>query len=202
VKVDDGFASAYNSMWFVELVGFEVEITDLGLGTTCLPKTVTVPEGMKAYIITKEDAGSGTATLIEGAIPANTPVILQAEAGKYIMPIAAVDVEVPDVSANLLKGTGEEGLAVTAGSVWVVADRDGEPVLRKTADITLPARKAYLPYVEFGSDSPSKKLIFDVTGVKGVKANAQSGKAYDLQGRRVSNNTKGIVIVNGKKVRK
>ena len=202
VKVDDGFASAYNSMWFVELVGFEVEITDLGLGTTCLPKTVTVPEGMKAYIITKEDAGSGTATLIEGAIPANTPVILQAEAGKYIMPIAAVDVEVPDVSANLLKGTGEEGLAVTAGSVWVVADRDGEPVLRKTADITLPARKAYLPYVEFGSDSPSKKLIFDVTGVKGVKANAQSGKAYDLQGRRVSDNTKGIVIVNGKKVRK
>lgn len=202
VTVKDANTHIYNSMWFVELVGFEVEISDLGLGTTCLPKTVTVPDGMKAYIITKEDAGSGTATLIEGAIPANTPVILQAEAGKYIMPIAAVDVEVPDVSANLLEGTGEEGKEVTAGSVWVVADRDGTPVLRKTSDMTLPARKAYLPYVEFGSDAPSKAIIFDVTGVKGVKTAAKSGKAYDLQGRRVSDNAKGIVIVNGKKVRR
>ena len=168
-----------------------------------LGKTNTLASKRQALaFITKEDAGSGTATLIEGAIPANTPVTLQAEAGKYIMPIAAVDVEVPDVSANLLEGTGEEGKEVTAGSVWVVADRDGTPVLRKISDMTLPARKAYLPYVEFGSDAPSKAIIFDVTGVKGVKTAAKSGKAYDLQGRRVSDNAKGIVIVNGKKVRR
>jgi hypothetical protein len=40
----------------------------------------------------------------------------------------------------------------------------------------------------------------DQTGIKQIETVKEDGNAYDLQGRRVENPTKGLYIVNGKKV--
>ena len=66
---------------------------------------------------------------------------------------------------------------------------------------TIKAHKAYLTYS--GGGAPE---FFDLDGnVTGIKAidNGQltiDDAVYDLQGRRVSKPTKGLYIVNGKKV--
>jgi len=72
---------------------------------------------------------------------------------------------------------------------------------------TLPAGKAYLHTTSALDASAGSRLgiIFDdgeVTSIESVsgKLSDMSGDFFDLQGRKVANPTKGLYIVNGKKV--
>ena len=66
--------------------------------------------------------------------------------------------------------------------------------------------KAYLELPTTTGDAPSLSIELDgeTTGIKVVNANSAetigNGQLFDLQGRRVAEPTKGIYIVNGKKV--
>lgn len=76
-----------------------------------------------------------------------------------------------------------------------------------TADHTLGAKKAYLETTEDIAPPSAARvsLVFDddtTTGVESVAMPSQPAASgcYDLQGRQVKNPTKGLYIVNGKKV--
>ena len=62
--------------------------------------------------------------------------------------------------------------------------------------------RAYLPYTA-PAEGGALRMVFDdvTTGIEGIEVN-DGGKTaiYDLSGRRVSRMTKGLYIVNGKKV--
>ena len=84
-----------------------------------------------------------------------------------------------------------------------VKDADGNITEAKADAITFGARKAYLP-VSVNEQSAVMALRFklsDATGIESVAVGVQGAECiYDIYGRRVFNPTKGLYIVNGKKV--
>ena len=148
-----------------------------------------------AFVVS--DATASAATLTEvTAIPANTGVILKGTANAELsIPVATYTGE---AITNLLEGSATEAAAVSANSVYVVSG--GQFKLFTGTEIV--AGKAYLP-----KPADARELLsFDFGDATAIDAIANSeelisnGEFYDLQGRRVAHPTKGIYIVNGKKV--
>ena len=70
---------------------------------------------------------------------------------------------------------------------------------------TIPAGKAYLLKTDVPTSARSLSLVFDdeTTGINTVKGSefmVNGSEFFDLQGRKVAQPTKGLYIVNGKKV--
>ncbi|MBQ7471533.1 MAG: hypothetical protein IJS97_03815 [Prevotella sp.] len=190
-----------------EVESLPVTVSAVGYATFYAPVAVTIPEGVKAYTGKKNDKyGARYLTMaeVEGVIPANTGVILEAEAGAYDFEITTAE----DFDGeNALQG-------VTAAQTYddelvLGIDNENPDVvgffrLNKTVSTVLPAFKAYLPsdFVEAGA-----RVLIDWTGeTTGIETigqldNLRFNKGiYDLQGRRVSNPQHGLYIMNGKKV--
>ena len=68
-----------------------------------------------------------------------------------------------------------------------------------TSAVAVPVGKAYLVVPEVVT-ARNLDIDGDVTGIKNIKVGAEDNVYYDLQGRRVLYPTKGLYIVNGKKV--
>ncbi|MBP3775894.1 MAG: hypothetical protein J6I37_02770 [Prevotella sp.] len=105
-----------------------------------------------------------------------------------------------DYSGNSLVGTAT---AITnPGDAYVLSKKNGVVGFYKLSTSgTIGANKAYLIY-----DGTGAREFFpiegNVTGIEMPKAATTNSDAevYDLQGRQVANPTKGLYIVNGKKV--
>ena len=171
-------------------------------------------EALKAYIVTGR-VGS-TTTLATSPVTttaaANTGLLLNADPGTYAIPLVEGKGNNPwnetgtDFSAtNLLKpGTGD-AVAKADGYTRYVLSADGSTAVFKKivgTAATVPAGKAYL---EFTGDVPAPELNLDFGGTTGVnevrcKMADVRGDVYNLAGQRVANPTKGLYIVNGKKV--
>lgn len=73
-------------------------------------------------------------------------------------------------------------------------------------NFTVGANTAYLPanFDKSSGSSARSYYLFDdeLTGIKNIESAAQKaeGDFFDLQGRKVAQPTKGLYIVNGKKV--
>ena len=162
-------------------------------------KKVSVPAGVKVYTVIA--ANSTTATLsVEDAItviPANEPVLINGAEGTYYFQETSDDAS--STTGNQLQ-TG--AVASADGSQYVLANGgSGVGFYKATVGTAIAAGKAYLVNP---SDAPF--FLLDVaneaTGinvVKGAEFNV-NGEVYDLQGRRVAQPTKGLYIVNGKKI--
>jgi len=157
-----------------------------------------LPEGLKAYIVTKVESGtaSGTATLTEvPTIKANTPYILKGTAGQTYTLTGAEGV--PDPEGNLLKISDSN----TGYGVYVLAKPAGKEIgFYKWTGGSLGAGRVYLDTTTAAPDFIG--FSSETTGIAAVTNNAQTttGWVYNLQGQRVSQPTKGLFIVNGKKV--
>lgn len=138
--------------------------------------------------------------------------ILKGSAGTYTVPVTAQEnASYPD--PNYLKQQVGEGTVTKSTSDtfhYIFAkDKDGYIGFYKlTDDHTLGAKKAYLETTEDiapASAAARVALVFDddtTTGVESVVMPSQPAASgyYDLQGRQVKTPTKGLYIVNGKKV--
>lgn len=198
-------------MYFEEVsstdyAGHEVNFTESTDGkayaTLNLPFATTIPEGVTAYKKGESTAASVKLEVYKNAddvLPANTPVLLQADAteAKTFAPAAYVAKETTGFSGTLAKAN------VSAENVYILA-KDGNAVkfckLNATNN-TVNANKAYLTLTVAAANA----LNFDFGGVTTGIENAVADKAnnapiYDLSGRRVMNAVKGgIYIQNGKK---
>ena len=170
-------------------------------------------EGLKAYMVTGHNDNAINKTPVEGTVPAGTGLLLYAEtSGDYNIPI--VGTSTTSTTGNkLVAGTGEEVGFVSEKTRYVLglnssAGNAGKLEFQKLVDggakATVPADKAYL---EFDGNVNAPALSFEgdgeTTGIANVNVNANSNSNscwYDLSGRRVANPTKGLYIVNGKKV--
>ena len=163
--------------------------------------STTAPSGLKAYIAYVED---GKVKLEEVTkVPANTAVVLYAdveEATSYTLSTTAEDTE--DVDANQLHIS--DGTVTGDGStIYVLANKTSHGVgfYKFKKDSTVPAGKVYLR-----NPSVSAPEFFGfgdgTTGIDEVRSNTEEVRSdyHDLQGRRVAQPTKGLYIVNGKKV--
>lgn len=160
-----------------------------------------LPEGVEAYKAT--EAGSNKVSLekVEVAVPKGTGLILKGTKDEiYAIPVAE---SASALAGNLLVGVIDAGGAdVTANSAYGLAKADGK-FHKIGADITIPAGKAYLPASSLSANE--LELDFgesgDVTGINEIAAGkAFNGEFFNLAGQRVAQPTKGLYIVNGKKV--
>lgn len=183
-------------------VNFTESTDGKAYATLYLPFATTIPTGVTAY--KKVDGTESSVKLdvyknADDVLPANTPVLLQAdEAGeKTFAPAAYVAQENTGFSGTLAATT------VDAANVYILA-KDGKAVKFCKLNATnnkVNANKAYLTLTVAGANA----LNFDFGGVTTGIENAVADKAnnapiYDLSGRRVMNAVKGgIYIQNGKK---
>ena len=182
-----------------------------------------VPAGCTAYIIknvtqqgsTRFGKTTDVAIAAGSVIPKQTGFILKGTAGSTVYYRAGlIGVTEVDVTGNLLVGTAVEkefngagykfylfGKGAVGQGFYYQTGRDGN-------SIKLPAHRAGLKLSASGPDfAPAKELIFNfddatTTGINNVQpaVEKKNDVIYDLQGRRVTNPSRGIYIVNGKKV--
>ncbi len=200
-------------------IPFSIIISDVGIATACSDKDLDFSEmtDVKAYIASGFSPSEGKVLLTRAMkIPANTGFIVKGNAGTYKIPVSATDY----TYANLLVGTlAETTVAETDGSYtnYVLAnDATAGVGFYKANNTAVSANKAYLqiPTSAVSTDGTSEakaslSLSFDdengdITGFIPVTKLTEetSGNAviYNLNGQRMQSLTKGLNIVNGKKI--
>lgn len=157
-----------------------------------------LPSGLTAYKVTTVGASNVALEEVTEAVAAGTGLILKGTAEEtYNIPVVASGT---DISAtNKLKAAVAEK-AVEANEVYILK---GGEFCKVTAASTVPAGKAYL----LASDVPASARALDIvigetTGINAAQLNNEvlNGEFFNLQGQRVAAPTKGLYIVNGKKV--
>lgn len=132
-------------------------------------------------------------------IPAGKAVILKSSSSSITLTAATTSAT---LEGNQLVGTATA--IANPGNAYVLnKGTNGVGFYKLQAGKTICANKAYLTY-SGGAGAPSFLNFVEgnVTGIEMPKAETTNNDAevYDLQGRRVANPTKGLYIVNGKKV--
>ena len=160
---------------------------------------------VKAYIVKgRDDNGSFTKHLVT-EVPANTGIIVEATQGQYEIPTIE---SAEAISGNKLVATAWQPYTVNTSDEGLVyglfksASTGKVGFQKKKADFTFGIEKCYLRMPAESSAKGFEEFFFDdTTGIENAMFNVQSSKneVYNLNGQRVDNNYKGVVIVNGKK---
>lgn len=152
----------------------------------------------KAYIITGHSGATLTLSPIITTIPANTGILLEGE-GEVLIPVTGSSST--DVSANILKGV-TSATVETAGSIYVLMNETaGVGFYKNNNDFTVGANTAYIDATDLAGARSFYLFEDDATAIEAVKAqNVENGQFFNLAGQRVAQPTKGLYIVNGKKV--
>ena len=178
-----------------------VEITPVAdMITFCSPENLdfTNVEGLKAYIITDTDISDNDLAITPvDVVPAGTGVLLQGTKGTtYKVPVVADE---PDLYKGNILVAAEEDVALADGEAYILT-AEGKFNLCNAG--TLAMGKAYIPASSFGGSVKELSLSFaGATAINGIEnAKTADNAIFNLAGQRVAQPTKGIYIVNGKKV--
>lgn len=179
-----------------------LSVGESGYATLMLGYNATIPADAICYAAAVE-GDKAKLTAIEGALAANTPVLVQASEGDYVFePVDYASA----VEGNELAGSlsAKDITPADGTSCYVLAQPEGEDVAfyqvkMNGGKFACKANKAYLPVV----GSSAARISFDFgteTGIAETESGNLKTEMYDLSGRRVQGAQKGIFIVNGKKV--
>ena len=156
--------------------------------------------GVTAYVVTGHTGNALDKTEVT-KVAANTPLLLNAAAGDYNIPVAASGTAYTD---NKLKAGTGAAVAKEDGKTKYVLSLDANDKIAfmkiNNDPATVPANKAYLEFDEVIS-APSFSFG-DATAIDYVRSKTEDvrGDFYNLNGQRVAQPTKGLYIVNGRKV--
>ena len=153
-----------------------------------------------AYIVTAASVSSGLTLEEVTEVPTGTPILLKGAGAKTAIALDAA----PSVnlSSNLLSVSN--GLALSAGSYPYVLAKNGEGACFKQWTGAMSSLNGRVMLVL--DEVAAARAMFDldendVTAIEAVKTkNVENGQFFNLAGQRVANPTKGLYIVNGKKV--
>ncbi len=205
------YESALSSVFYLEEVAYANtpvlnNVTDQTLinidgsmATFSAPFATVVPEGVTAYTAT-DNGNHVTLNAIEGAVPANTGVILvgATDAGKVTMKPVTTET-VATVGSNALAHSAGAAIELSEGQHYLLGAVAGVPGFYLSGAGTLAMNKAYLA-IPTGGNSVVVRFP-GTTGIDEVERESAQDVIYDLAGRRVEAMTApGIYIVNGKKV--
>ena len=131
-------------------------------------------------------------------IPANTGVIIEAAEGSYDVPVIESAAAIADNDLKVSNGS----IIGNSSTIYALANRShGVGFYRVKTGVTIPAGKVYL---DTSTPGAPDFLGFDggeTTSISELNVKGQTdGEFYNLAGQRVAQPTKGLYIVNGKKV--
>ena len=159
----------------------------------------TVDGTTKVYYASATAGGKVTLAEIAEGVPANTPVILHQTSGTTItLTETATNITAP--GSNLLKvSTASQDL----GTVYRLGYKSAYGVGFYTYTTnSAPADIVYLETVTAAHEFLGFDFDGETTAINNLTPSLSKGEGeyYDLQGRKVAQPTKGLYIVNGKKV--
>ena len=192
-----------------------------GIGTFSAKAKFTVPDGLTAHYCKTYDKENGTIGVvdIDGAVPANTGVLLKGTPGETYT-LTGTNNEAATVTDNVLVAVTEAThVDPIDGDYTNFMMSDGKFIKIEASDdpnVKMPANRAYLKILtsELPSGQSSARGITlswddDATGISEIEKwrNRENEKFYDLQGRLIVNGKlsngklpKGLYINNGRKV--
>lgn len=206
--------TSYSSAFILEEVSYPNVVTmkqfegTNNIATFSAPFPTVVPENTTAYSVATQTDGNitsvstYTAATAGEAIPANTGVILLGSSTSLTMlPRTTEDiVTIPD---GALKNSAGAAKDITSENSYVLSNKSGWGFYKVGATATnLPMNKAYLVLPPSSGESFVRCFFGNTTGLESTPIQNPSTQEniYDLSGRKVKVASKGIYIVNGKKV--
>lgn len=192
----------------------EVAINKYGYSTWYAGMPVAVPEGMKAYYCIV-DGNTAVLNDMGTVIPANTGAVLYAEeaigtGGNYAMSYTNESITT-DITKNLLIGYVQDTEVNNGKAHYALNVKDnvvGFYVPKTTEEGTTPSAtstftaKAGKAYLELEPTASAVSLVIRRNSDTSIDAATVIPEdiIYDLTGRRVITPSKGIYIVNGRKI--
>ena len=178
------------------------------IATFSAPFPTVVPENTTAYTVETTSGTNVTKVALQeavtagNAIPANEGVILIGTATGNVTMLPRTTEAITNIANNGLSHTAGAAADVNDGNSYVLANKNHGWAFYKvstSATSQLPMNKAYLQLT-----AASETIRFDfgnATGIDNIDAdNKAESKIYDLSGRAVKTMSKGLYIVDGKKV--
>ena len=171
---------------------------DSDYATMLIPFGASVPSDVEAYEITGNDGDVLTTNKVE-SVEANKPVMLKNN-GTFEFTAEGVEIaKTAEAAQNngLLNGVYAATAVPTENTYVLQKQGDDVNFYKAISGLTINPFRAYLT-----TAAAAARLTFDfneATGIKTVKT-TEGTEVYNLQGVRVANPTKGLYIVNGKKV--
>ena len=191
------------------------KVPSSGIGTFSAKAKFALPDGLKAYYCKGYTDGQISAVAINGAVPANTGVILKGEPGETYT-LTGTNSEAASVTDNALVAVTEQTVItqiVKIGDVEYTNFGLSNGVFKKVNSKggTVKANRAYLQIPTSALTSAAAEgimLVWDeeTDGIEIVQTSTVKSQHDDawftLDGRQLSGKptAKGLYIVNGKKV--
>ena len=213
--IDKEWDEYFDPIMEMEPEPFTLNVSAAEYATLYLTEAVEIPENMEVY--TAGEVGNGYVYLnpVTDVIPANTGVVVHAEAGTYDFAYYTGE-SVSPVLNNLFKGAATDELITPSKgkAAYVLSAPDGEVGFYRAqltdGQFLNNANKVYLEVPELAlnegeidsSEQLSLKFKFpETTGIESATISApQSDVYYNLNGMRIARPThKGIYLKNGKK---
>ena len=186
-------------------------------GTICLPYKASYA-GAEIYSISGKDASGISLSKVTGLLEAGKPYFYMASdvngqhnegtvrnVNFFRADFDTYDVKKAPIPNNGLIGTFSDITAPQGDNFYVLS---GNKLYYTTgAEVNVGANKAYIDKSKIANKGGEAKAFIDfdeleATGIDAVDTakTLKGGKFYDLSGREVANPTRGLYIVNGKKV--
>ena len=184
--------------WPEAVPSLPVSVSAAGYATLYAPVALTIPENVQAYTATFAD-NNVTLTPIEGTIPANTGVVIEAAEGTYNFAITTTEA----TATSDLRGDVATANVDAASAAYILGKTDAQGVgffKLNSTDREIKGGRAY--YVAPNGGAAAYLFNGNVTGLEAIKTalNDANAPVYDLSGRKVAKAVKGgLYIKNGQK---
>ncbi len=210
---DDGQASPATTIWLstlgCNLIGrvsvhasVEATVTKAGWSSWVTTANVSIPSGVTAYTVTSATTAAATLKAVTDAV-ADTPLLLYdgktTEADTYTFPIVKSATDHSGTNKLAYVGTGE----TISSNVYVLYNGYEGIGFYLWDGANLPERQVYLPKSNVPSSVKAFLPLADgmaTDDIRSVHAAAADHTMYNLQGQRVQHPSRGIYVVNGRKV--
>lgn len=178
-----------------------------GYSTLYYDYPISVAEGMEAYTASfNTEKTVLTMKAVKGVIPANTAVVVRAEASSNPYYIHETGQTGSEVAENVLRGSLVETDVPLGGALVLAVSKEKGIGFYNYKGGKLGANKAYIPMSELSDDVKSLSVEFpggETTAINVIETGKEDAvkTTYNLNGQRVNNMSKpGMYIINGKKV--
>ena len=212
-----GAWSEARSVTFESRSFYDYTVPESGVGTFSADVNLELPDGLQAHFCTylKEvDEGLAIKIIsIDGnVISANTGMLMSGTGGETYRQKYTAEPGATNESNKLVAVVESEHIPATNGLYTNFMMKGGRfvKILEEDESVMMPAHRAYLPLLTAEvANANVIGIIWDddtVTGLDGVAADDNrtnpnlDGTIYNLQGQKVDHPTRGIYIINGKKV--